>query len=756
MNPSPAKTPSPQELAKLEHAFASDPSSDAYRPLAEAYLGMGRFMEAMVVCKKGVKAHPTRPDPRVLLARVYSDQGKDKKAIEELQAALQVAPEDRTILRQLGALQMKTGDAAAGRANLLKAWEAAPTDPETLGLLAQWKVELPRPAPPPEPVAPPPPSAAPPGDRAPARSGRTGEVPLARTPVNGAPAATVSRTTLRAAEDEDERLRRHAKASSGAARAFFVALAVAAATVAGLYVWGQWNARRANIYSRNLKEASEQLKHDSFASYKLACTAAEQALEVEPKAVPPHAYLAYAYAIRWGEHGDGDDAKRFADEHLQAAKAGGEVDSHLYAAEALLQQYSGQGTRALGELSRQVKTFDEEGHASSLLYLTLGLVQMNAGDLERARESLEKAQALAPSDPRIYAALGALHRRRGDTRGAEQNFGFALRYEKDHSASLLGLSLLLLEQDNPARYPAAAANLKKLLEGEPPPSPRQLAVAHMARALLIARVQAALPLLKPDEQKNLAERTNVPLDRTDAVALEAKEEQEAFTLDRNNPELRLLKGKRLVADGQLDAGIHEMREAVKMDPTRAQFYVDLARALMLKPEGAREAQDALVTAIRTLPDSPKLMVLLGQAYRRQGRLDDAIAQYNKALADPKARNPDARLQLGIAYREKGDQKESEKQLVRATEEYLGQSRRIAETFTELGRTYEAMGDRAKADEAYQRALNTDADYAEAYFFYARLLAQDKKAKDKARASALAYLRLDPRGEHASEAQRIAQ
>src|SRR5208283_1727052 len=304
----------------------------------------------------------------------------------------------------------------------------------------------------------------------------------------------------------------------------------------------------------------------------------------------------------------------------------------LYAAEALLQQYSGQGTRALGELSRQVKAFDEEGHASSLLYLTLGLVHMNAGDLERARESLEKAQALAPSDPRVYAALGALHRRRGDARSAEQNFGFALRYERDHSASLLGLSLLLLEQDNPARYPAAAINLKKLLEGEPPPSPRQLAVAHMARALLIARVQAALPLLKPDEQKSLAERTNVPLDHAEAAALEAKEEQEAFNLDRNNPELRLLKGKRLVADGQLDAGIQEMREAVKMDPTRAQFYVDLARALMLKPDGAREAQDALVTAIRTLPDSPKLMVLLGQAYRRQGKLDDAIAQYNKALA----------------------------------------------------------------------------------------------------------------------------
>jgi tetratricopeptide (TPR) repeat protein len=750
MNPTPAKTLSPQELAKLEHAFASDPSSDAYRPLAEAYLGMGRFMEAMVVCKKGVKAHPNRPDPRMLLARVYADQGKDKKAMEELQAALLISPTEPTILRLLGGLQMKGGEVGPGRANLLKAWEAAPADAETQAALAQWKVEPPRPPPPPEP----PPAVAPPPPRQPGP--RTGEVPTTRLTVNGAPAATVSRTTARAIEDEDERLRKHARASSGAAKAFVLALVVGVVAVVGLYVWGQWNARRSNMFKRDLKEASEQLKHDSFASYKLACTAAERALEVQPKAVAPHAYLAYAYAIRWGEHGDGDDARRFAEEHLKAAKAGGEVDSHLYAAEALLQQYAGQGTRALGELTRQVKAFDEEGHASSLLYLTLGLVQMNAGDLERARESLEKAQALAPSDPRVYAALGAVHRRRGDARSAEQNFGFALRYERDHPDSLLGLSLLLLEQDNAARYPTAATNLKKVLESEPPPSPRQLAVAHLGKALLIARVQAAFASLKPDEQRTLAEKTGVPLERPAAMALAAKEEAEGFNLDRNNPELRLIKGKRLVAEGQLDAGIQEMREAVKMDPTRSQFYVELARALMLKPEGGREAQDALVTAIRTLPDSPKLMVLLGQAYRRQGRLDDAIAQFNKALADPKARNPDARLQLGIAYREKGNGKEAEKQLVKASQEYLGQTRRIAETFTELGRTYEGLDDRARAEEAYQKALNTDAEYAEAYFFYARYLAQDKKGKDRARASALAYLRLDPRGEHAADAQRIAQ
>ncbi|MGZ3447141.1 MAG: tetratricopeptide repeat protein, partial [Myxococcaceae bacterium] len=122
MSPPPAKTLSPQELAKLESAFNSDPGSDAYRPLAEAYLAAGRFMEAMVVCKKGVKAHPGRPDPRLLLARVYAEQGKDKKALEELQGALGVAPTDRAVLRALADVQLRSGDAAAGKATLLKVW----------------------------------------------------------------------------------------------------------------------------------------------------------------------------------------------------------------------------------------------------------------------------------------------------------------------------------------------------------------------------------------------------------------------------------------------------------------------------------------------------------------------------------------------------------------------------------------------------------------------------------------------------------
>src|SRR5512141_341914 len=127
---SPGKPLSPAELSALEHAFASDPASDAYRPLTEAYLAAGRFMEAMVVCKKGAKAHPDDPSARVLLARVYAEQGKDRKALEELSAVLAAFPTFVAANRMAGALHMRLGEREQGAAALRRAAEAAPDDPE--------------------------------------------------------------------------------------------------------------------------------------------------------------------------------------------------------------------------------------------------------------------------------------------------------------------------------------------------------------------------------------------------------------------------------------------------------------------------------------------------------------------------------------------------------------------------------------------------------------------------------------------------
>ncbi|AFE04558.1 TPR repeat-containing protein [Corallococcus coralloides DSM 2259] len=782
MSTSPSKTLSPTELAKLEHSFASDPSSDAYKPLAEAYLDLGRFMEAMVVCKKGVKAHPTAADPRLLLARVYAAQNKDKKALEEVMGALQVQPEDKAALRMAGVLQIKGGEQDVGRGNLLKAYQADPGDPETVTLLQQYKVEIPRPAAPTPvlaPVAAPPPAAAeaPAAATVPVTAPPAAAEAPAATPVGriNAPSQQAARTARPASdsaprptqrrpqvvveevEDDDDEpasRRKGAPKSNGSKMLSLVLLILIPLFAGGYGFYSAQAKKRGRELKKNLDAATEQLKHDSFDSYKKACAAADLALEVDPDSTAAHGYLAYAYAIRWGEHGGGDDARRQAEEHLAAAQKGKELSSHLIAAQALIKTYSGDGKGALASLETQVKELNDQNKASSLLYLTLGLIQMNAGDLERARDSLERAQALAPDDPRVYAGLGAVYRRLGQDNTAWKNYDFALRYEKDHPESLLGRSLLMLEQDEP-NYAVASRDIKKLLEAEPPPSPRQLATAQLARSLLIARVALAMPSLKPDMQQKMTEATGVPADPAKAKQEVTKAEETGFALDKQNPELNLIKGRRLLAEGNFDAAAEEIRKAIRADGSRAQFHVELAKALMGKPGGEKEASEALVTALKTMGDSPKLVVMLGNAYRRQNKLDDALAQYQRAVKDPKAKNPEARLAMGAIYRERSDWDKAKDQLEKASQEFFGQPDRVANALTELGRVYQGKGDAAKADETYQRALQADENYSPVYYFYAQLLSKDAKQSGKVKTLAAEYVRREPKGEFLADAQRLA-
>lgn len=802
---SPQKTMSPAELAKLEHAFAADPASEAYRPLAEAYLAASRFMEAMVVCKKGVKAHPTRPEPRLLLARVYADQGKEKKALEELQGALQAFPEDKQVLRALGSYQLKSGDAEAGRANLIKAYEQDPDDAETAAALAEARIEPPKKAaPPPAPVA----SAAPAPAPAAASSGTsaqpaaaaaeaapaprpsgthpaprttgsqlprvTGSHPVPRvTGSHPIPRVTGSHPAIRASgahpaprvtnpgipklspvadHDLDDDAPR--KSSKGQQKMFLGLVIAIPLLIGGYYGVGQWRAQKAHETSKYLDQAREELKHDSYAGYQKVCDAANKALEVTPDSAAAHGLLAYAYAIRWGEHGDGDEAHKQAEEHLKAAKQAEVDDSHVYAADALLKTYSGHGAEALADLSRKVQELKQQGRESSLMYLTLGLIQMNAGDLEHAAESLQSAQGKAPGDPRIYAALGTLSRRRGQDAKAWQNYDYALRFEHNHPESLLGKSILMLEQDNPPLDRAAKA-IKTLLEADPAPSPRQLATAHLARALLVDRVAKLLPTLRGEQQKALLAATGAPSDASAAHAEVQKEEDAGFSLDRRNPELHLIKAKRLALDGQADQAADEVRQAIKMDPTRAQFYVELARDLTQKPGGEKEAASALTTALKTMGDSPKLLVMLGDVYRRAKKPDDALAAYTRAISDPKAKNPEARLALGELYKDRREYPKAQEQLTKAAQEFYGQPTKVAETYALLGQVLEAQGQRDKAKDIYEKGMNADPDYAPGYYFYARFLSNgDRREARKARSAAAEYLRRDPHGPYAAEAQRL--
>lgn len=808
--PPTTKTLSPAELAKLEAAFATDPASQAYKPLAEAYLAMGRYMEAMVVCKKGVKAHPTLADPRVLLARVYADQGKDKKALEELQGALQVVPSDKLALRLTAQLQWKGGERESAKATISKAFEADGADTETLAAMKEMGVEPPKPAAPPPPPPPvlqqaaapvpmtpangvasnvvveanvtqpnPLPVEAQPQPRAQAQQRRTapstgnrttGSRPAARRP-SFEPEESVSEQSEISELSAVPPRRKRKESSHGLAKALFFMLIFAVPVGAGAYYGvGQYIAKRNREVNRLITTAQDLLKTDTFHAYKEACKLAEQALDLDPNSALAHRILAFAYTVRWGEHEHDDTIKNRAEENLREGKASSDNKnlSYQYAAESLLAYYSGKGSEGLRQLEDRVKAAEAENRKSPLLYVTLGSLQMNQGDLERARETLEKAQAAAPDDPRVFVSLGNLQRRRGNDGSALGHFNSALRYTKNaHPEALLGTALLVLDQPEPAKgYITAAKYLKQLLEMEPPPSPRQLAQAHMVKALLVSRVSRDIPLYTDEKfKKELEEGTGVAPDAAKANKEIVAQEREATDKDKSNPDLFIIRAKRLfweaaamaaddaAATAKFDEAAAEVKKAIEANATVANYHVELAKVYLKKRGGEAQAEDALKKALTLVPNSPKLLSMLGAAQYRLKKIEDARATLEKATEDQKTKSGESRYLLGRIYRdEKKDLKRAAELFDRAAADYYADPSMAAIAYDDLGYTYEQAGTKDKARVAYEKALNADKELAVAYCHYARFLAKDNQPADKDKIKAVAgeYLKLDPRGEQSAE------
>lgn len=797
--PPATKTLSPAELAKLEHAFATDPVSEAYKPLAEAYLGMGRFMEAMVVCKKGVKAHPARPDPRVLLARVYAEQGKDKKAIEELQGALQVAPTNKIALRLMGSLQVKSGENDAGKANLLKAFESDPGDGETAELMQKHGVSVPRPV---VVVAPPPPAPPPvlhPSPSAPAEPidieadvEAPAPVPAAAPPpsrpqaqaqprrvVSSGGRAAVARAPARPKPPPQEYDEDHDSISdpsgvrppparSGSSKALFFLLIFAVPVgAAAYYGLGQYKAKQVKDANALLRQATEKLKTDTFAAYQESISLAENALAIDASSDTNRAargLLAYAYTVRWGEHQHDETIREGAERNLKAGLEAKEASSQLHAADALFDYYNGKGTIALKKIDERIKVVEGEKKQVSLYYLTRGLIQMNTGDLEDAKESLEKAQSISPDDARIFVALGTLHRRRGADVQALSAYNNALTYNRTHPDALLGTANLILDQEDPAKgYVTATKYVKAMLEMQPPPSPRQLAQAHFVRALLISRLTLDLPLYPAETRKQLEEGTGITSDEAKNGKEVQKEEADGLALDRNNPELMLVRAHRLVWEKKLDEAAAELRRAIDASPTAAHYHVELAKVLMRKPGGEPQAEEALKKALSMVQNSPKLLSLLGQVQYREKNYADAMATLERATGDEKIKNPEAKFVLGKIYRD-GDKKDLDKAtklLERAAVEYFADATQAAASWDELAVTYEQRnkdGDKDKARSAYERALNADKEYSPAYCHYVKFLLKlgDARERDKLKALATEGLKLDPQGSCAGDFNRAKE
>lgn len=207
-------------------------------------------------------------------------------------------------------------------------------------------------------------------------------------------------------------------------------------------------------------------------------------------------------------------------------------------------------------------------------------------------------------------------------------------------------------------------------------------------------------------------------------------------------------GERYLARNDTSKALEQFLKAQKMYPDDPYLQYDLALTYDMK--GALDkAEHHLKEAIELKPDYSDAYNYLGFVYYRQGRVDEAIEAYHKALENLLYLNPqDAHLNLGVAYLSR---KEYQKAKV-----HLGEAIRLvpdfAAAYNNLGKTYEGLRQYDRARSSYEKAVEFNPEYADAYLNLGKLLYRSGERK-KAIEAFDKVMRLEPGSDRAQEALR---
>src|SRR5262249_28959275 len=159
----------------------------------------------------------------------------------------------------------------------------------------------------------------------------------------------------------------------------------------------------------------------------------------------------------------------------------------------------------------------------------------------------------------------------------------------------------------------------------------------------------------------------------------------------------------LLALGQFDRSIAEGKRAVELDPLSLVINANLGECYFL----ARHYGEAIAQLRKTIEMDPRFYAArwqLGEVWQLKGQPDDAIAEYRKALEVND--DPYVLALLGQAYARIGKREEAPRILARLTEE--AKSRYVRAYCLAL--LYLALGDKERAIDEMERAYRERAGH----------------------------------------------
>jgi tetratricopeptide (TPR) repeat protein len=742
-----------QDLSQLEMAFAADPK--AFVPLTNAYLQLGRFMEAMVVCKKGIKALPESVDGRLLLGRVYAEQGKIPKALEEVKALLATNPDvaeahyfagtlhekggrfeeaieafkeairrDRTHDGAKSALRAKGIDFDPGpSAEDIAAQKAADDAAEAARVAAEAARVAEQAA----------------AEQASQDAARAAQAAKARAMgaaidhmgVPGAPTGPSARTpsmppaavdpAFAAAYAQNLYGYPGPQAQGGGRRlgaGFTFGLgALLLMIVVGVIFGLKTHKANQDLVKELLKEQQVLVKKDTTRGHKKALEKLEAALKIDDDQNLALSQYAYSLAVLT------DRGVKEAEDKVVAAVALAQKKAKDHplsvAAQMIMLRRNGDaaGAESLGRSLGDPKTMPVAAR------IELGNALAAQGKIT---EMVAIADTLADApDPAAFTFAGSAYRRVGDPFKSRRALDNAIKTELDHDPSRALRALLILEADDVVNLPIALDDVTTLIDlGKDALGTRQLGYATLGRALISKRVRSG--------------------DRESGRDIET-----ARLLLRNDPEMPLFEAKQAKDEKRYDDAKKLLDDAVKLDPYRLSPYLTLIEvgARAKKFDVADKAYD---DALKVFGDNLELGLARGSRLLAEQKADDALAHLQKMLKTLDL--AEVHRDIGKVYMLKRDYPSAVASLKKAAEKAAVRGPGIqANVYTWLGRALAQAEDHPQAKEAYAQALAATSEFPATYYWLGVTLAAlgDDAASREAMQK---YLRAEPNGPYATDAK----
>jgi tetratricopeptide (TPR) repeat protein len=313
--------------------------------------------------------------------------------------------------------------------------------------------------------------------------------------------------------------------------------------------------------------------------------------------------------------------------YFERAVAGsvGVVDPTLNLTLGRLYLRNGQPDKAQQALARVLS----QNPGSATARLAMAQAQVDSKDLAGAINTLDE---IVDDEPRVAATLAAYDVRAGLLPEAVENFTRALTVNPNNRQLKAQRILLLYDMREFARAAAFAADAQRQ-HPDDPQFPRLQASALMQAgdaAKAITVLEGTIKQFPKDAASQLA--LAEMYGRAKRFPDQEKVLRQLLTTDPTNADAMNSLGYMLaVNNDRVDEAIRLLQRAVMLKPGQGEFLDSLGWAYFRKGNLV-EADANLAQAIGKLPNNPEVLDHIGEVRAKQGRWQEAIDAWTRALA----------------------------------------------------------------------------------------------------------------------------